>query len=233
MAAIDASNCKIDWSNEPDLDGLRRAYGMIETDVAQAITELTVLAERGSIMSMVYLADIFAAGKRAQKDEAAAVSWYTRAYARGSYIAMYNLGAIYYNSKRYQEAKEIFEAEACMNDTPSMYHLANIYLLQQGSAGDIDKALDLLERAAALGHIYAKKRLALLFISGRFGFWNIFRGFRIYARLPLEGCRMALQNPTSPLLNFGAELPPKSWAGASRDCDSTRGSKRQNERRTG
>jgi hypothetical protein len=47
------------WENEPDIDELRRVYALLSTDASQALAGLRALSERGSVMSMVYLATAY------------------------------------------------------------------------------------------------------------------------------------------------------------------------------
>src|SRR5476649_2460646 len=56
------------WEDEPDLDELRRLGDMLATDPARALSGLKELAGRGSIMSMVYLADAYRRGTGTEID---------------------------------------------------------------------------------------------------------------------------------------------------------------------
>jgi hypothetical protein len=60
------------WEGEPDLPELHDAYGLMATDPVRAVAQLTDLAERGSLMSMVYLAEAYEKGTCVNVDAATA-----------------------------------------------------------------------------------------------------------------------------------------------------------------
>ena len=117
-----------------------------------------------------------------------------------AYIAMFNLGAYYFNRKKFKLAEEVFRDGVSRGDIPSMYHLAKIYLLDNAAVGNVDKARELLERAASAGHVFAKKRLAMLLMCRHYGWRSKLRGIWMYFQAPIEGCKIAIRDPNSPLL---------------------------------
>ena len=164
-----------DGDDEPDLTRLNEAYKLLETDPAKAVKELQGLAELGSLLSMLYL------GWAYQKcagigDIKQAEIWFRRAYEKGSRLAIYHLGHLYLKQQEYAKAHEIFSAGATMDYAPAIYCLGQMYMDGAGISKQPDKARTLLERATALGHVFAKRSLARLLMSGRFGFFSIFKG---------------------------------------------------------
>lgn len=190
----------VDWASEPDLEKLREAQALIGRNTARAIVELRALADRGSVMSIVYLADIFENGRGIDRNDLEAERLYKQAYALGSHIAMFNLGAHYFNRKNYKMADEVFSIGSSRGDSASTYHLARIYLLDRSVPDNVERARKLLEEAASAGHILAKKRLALLLMKERYGWRNKMKGLWMFLKVPCQGCKVALRDLSSPLL---------------------------------
>ena len=63
-----------------------------------------------------------------------------------------------------------------MQYAPAIYCLGQMYVDGTGVSKQPDKGRALLEQATALGHVFAKRGLAKLLMSGQFGFFNTFRG---------------------------------------------------------
>jgi TPR repeat protein len=61
-----------------------------------------------------------------------------------------------------------------------MHMLALMYLRGNGVEKDIDRGHDLLERAAASGHIFSKRNLASLLIRGDYGISKVPRGLLLF-----------------------------------------------------
>ncbi|MGQ0593582.1 MAG: tetratricopeptide repeat protein [Gammaproteobacteria bacterium] len=165
-----------DWENEPDLTRLNEAYGLLETDPTCAVKELQSLAELGSLYSMLYLGWAYQKGTGTRVDTKQAEIWFRRAYQKGSKLAIYYLGHLYLQQQEHSKAHEVFAAGVSMDYAPAIYCLGQMYVDGAGVSQQPDKARALLERATALGHVFAKRSLAKLLISGQFGFFNIFRG---------------------------------------------------------
>lgn len=165
-----------DCENEPDLTRLNEAHGLLETDPARAVKELQSLAELGSLSSMLYLGWAYQKGTGVDVDTKQAEIWFRRAYEKGSKLAIYYLGHLYLGQQEYSKAQEVFAVGASMDYAPAIYCLGQMYVDGAGVSKQPDKARALLEQATALGHIFAKRSLAKLLMSGQFGFFSIFRG---------------------------------------------------------
>jgi TPR repeat protein len=70
--------------NESDLDALRRAYDDLRSDPSRALLQLRDLADRGSVMSMIYLGYARGKGIGSPVDLAEAEKWFKGAYDAGS-----------------------------------------------------------------------------------------------------------------------------------------------------
>ncbi|MHB1304854.1 MAG: tetratricopeptide repeat protein [Acidiphilium sp.] len=183
------------WKQEPDLTQLRYAHDLLTTEPAKALVVLQKLADDGSVMSMIYLAGGFEAGIFGVISLPEAEKWYLRAYENGSYTAQFNLGALYFNSGQYDAAKKIFMNGVSQDDPPSMYWLARIYLRDKGNGESLNRARNLLERAAGRGHFYARRKLSVLTMKGCFGMWKAPRGFCMFLATAVAGIKIARDHP--------------------------------------
>jgi len=165
------------WEREPDQARLNRAAALLVTSPAQALTELQELAENGSVLSMVYLGHAFRNGTGTPIDLGKSEQWYRRAADAGSALAAGILGAYYFDIKQYARAEEFFKMSADRGYLPGMFRLATLYLDEAVIDPQPQKARELLERASALGHAVAKRRLAGLLARGGFGLVQRIRGY--------------------------------------------------------
>jgi TPR repeat protein len=176
----------IDWEKEPDLDSLRLAYSQFAENPEKSLGVLQELASRGSVASMWYLGDAFASGAHLQKDMAQAQFWFAKADEAGWIPAPYMRGRVAFASGDYKKAFDDFSRGASKAHTPAVYRLAMMYKDGRGTNKNITAARDLLELAARHGHLFAKRDLASLHISGVFGRKKAIVGFLMLFRLALD-----------------------------------------------
>jgi TPR repeat protein len=157
------------WQGEPDLRELHHAYGLMATDPARAVAKLTDLAERGSLMSMVYLADAYKKGTGVNVDVEKADELYDRAAKGGSVVALYHLGRGYLDKGQLSKAKEPFKISADKGYLPSVGQLGRMYAKGIGVPEDVNTGREYLERASGEGYVFPKRDLALLLMRGKFG----------------------------------------------------------------
>lgn len=151
------------------------------------------MAKGGSVLSMLYLANNYHRGPRA--DLSKAEKWYRAAYEKGALNSFAGLGAIYFGQGNYAEAKKVFLNGVSRDDGVSMYWLAKIYLKEESHIDRNNEIKELLERAMSLGQIRAKNRLSFLMMGGRYGIKNIPRGIFLYFSSMVDGFRVGLRNP--------------------------------------
>jgi TPR repeat protein len=97
------------WDSEPDLEQLHKAYGLLSTDPEQALVKLRILADRGSLMSMVYIANAYRNGIGVKVDIPQSEYWYTLAANGGSALASYELGRMFLDRNAYSKAEEFLK----------------------------------------------------------------------------------------------------------------------------
>jgi TPR repeat protein len=169
----------IDWTREPDMNALNHAFGLLSRDPEEALVELKALADRGSIGSMLYIAHTY---RKLKGDLLQSNEWFRRAMNAGSLIGSYELGRNYCTAKNYLEALDVLKVGEANDYAPSIHLLGVMYWKGFGVEKDIDKARKLFERAAELGHAYAKRNLGILLLKGHYGPRQVFRGLRLWMR---------------------------------------------------
>jgi len=60
--------------------------------------------------------------------------------------------------------------------SPSLHMMALMELRGQGGPANLTIARDLLEKAVARGHVFSKRNLGLLLMTGQFGLYQVVRG---------------------------------------------------------
>lgn len=159
---------------EPDLERLRHAYSLLRTDHSSAIVELEKLANVGSLMSVLYLADFYARDTNADEEETE--KWLKRAYEQGSARGLICLAAHYEKSGKYADAEKLYLNGISSNDGQSKYRLAKLYMKTNRYSIVSPEIRKLLESAAEQGQARAMRDLWSLHIKGVFGVRNIPKG---------------------------------------------------------
>jgi len=185
------------WANEPDIEQLRRLHALLRTDAARALNGLEGLAERGSLMSMLYIANAFSEGVGVRADPQQSEQWYRKAADCGSMLARYELGRLLLKREEYRAAQEAFERGMSQNHAPSIHMLALMYLRGQGVSKDKRRARELLEKSASLGHVFSKRNLGVLLMSGDFGPTQRLRGVSLFLSALRDAAVVVPRDPTS------------------------------------
>lgn len=182
----------INWETEPDLGSLRQAHSQLAEHPEKSLETLQELASRGSVASMWYLGDAFASGRHLKKDLVQAQFWFTKADETGWIPAPYMRGRVAFASQDYKKAFDDFSRGASKAHTPAIYRLAMMHNGGQGTSINIAIARDLLELAANSGHLFAKRDLARLYISGIFGVKKAVFGYMMLFCLAFDMIHIAI-----------------------------------------
>ena len=139
---------------------------------AVEVERITALAEKGDAAAQCQMGLFYMTGLGVDRDEDKAVEWLNKAAAQNHTQAQYNLG-IYYAKFSDKEAQRLalkWLKEAVKGDfADAQYNLAQLYLnphhpaSREQEAGR--RAISLLTRAAAQGHVGAKAKLKELGIA--------------------------------------------------------------------
>ena len=186
---------------EPDMDRLISAYRLLQTEPGPKVfRELEELAELGSLSSMVYLGCAYQHGMGTEKDMSAAETWFRRGYDSGSKLALYYLGHLYLAKKEYDNAEVVFVSGMKINYSPAIFCLGCMYLEGTGVIKQPDQARILFEKASGLGHVFAKRFLAKMYLSGRYGIFFFLKGVLLLVGAMKDFLVIAKSDPDSDLL---------------------------------
>ena len=171
-----------------------------EGDYDNAFKKYEVLANQGSVDSQIFLGWMYQQGIGTNQDFNEAENWYNKAASCDSAEALFYLGKL--NAVRGDEtsARKFYEDSAKHSYSPALFRLGWYYEFGKGIPKDINKALDYYTSASNLGHIFAKKHLAILLIKGARGFFNIFYGVLLLLQVLITGPFIGAKDPHSDIV---------------------------------
>ena len=161
----------------------------------EAYASLSKLAEAGDGSANLHLGWINQKGLGRQVDLTKAEQHYLSAYKHGVPEAQYYLGCLYRSMGRYQEALRHLEEAASQGHPSAAYWVHVIYNDGEGVTKDSGRAVQYLQKASDLGHIFAKRDLAKRAIRGEFGLAKIPSGFCALISNAINGASIASANP--------------------------------------
>lgn len=194
----------IDWDKEPDLAALQHAIDVTLVDPSEGEVLLRALVEKGSAHAMLHLGYLYDIRLKdgGDPDLCEAEHWYRMACEAGSPEAAFYLGCLYLKTKNNDQAREAFEIGARRGYAPCLFYLGRIYRDGWGVEAQCDRAREMFERAASLDHLYAKRALGRMLLSGRFGFWGRFKGLRLVLVAAIDATKEIQKNPDSERLKM-------------------------------
>lgn len=176
MAHIYEYHFECDLNGEPDLDRLYCAINAIETNPNFAMAEFKDLADAGSTQSMVYLGYLYGSGIGVEKSPKSGEMWYKKAELSGSIEARYRLSNVFIYQGRFKEALDLLKILENVGYTPGLYSLGAMYMRGQGVDKDMNLARKYWSFASERGHLIARRDLASVYLTGKFGFLNLIKG---------------------------------------------------------
>ena len=179
-----------------------------------AMTKFLNLAARGSLAALLNLGWMHAKGLGVPVEDAAAEAYYRQALEAGEVRANYHLGWLYRRLGDPASATNFFEAGA-ERDLRSTYRAGFAYLFGEGVEIDLEKARQYLERAASLGHIFARRRLGLCYLKGTFGKSQLGLGIKIVLKVFIDFPKIVRLDPGSDRVDPAKrENAPFRWRGS-------------------
>ncbi|HEX8193614.1 MAG TPA: hypothetical protein VF552_12025 [Allosphingosinicella sp.] len=124
-----------------------------------ALRELLVLADRGSVYALLALGYMCETGAAGTPDMAAARSYYERAADAGSASACFELGRVLRAEGEETKARVMLQAGAERGDMSCMSRLGQMLMEGRGGPADRVSGRAWLEKAAAQGHVFARRTL--------------------------------------------------------------------------
>lgn len=136
---------------------------------APKMTELIEKAQKGDSAAQLELAIKYRDGKGVEKNNAEALRWGHMAADQGNADAMDFIGFMYFRGVAVPHDADIaigyFKA-ASKKSAGAAWNLGQCYFAALGVPQDIPKALELWEKAAAMGHGRAASTAAMTYLSG-------------------------------------------------------------------
>lgn len=161
---------------EPDLKRVHDARKNLRENPHRAIQELSWLASRGSVWSMVCLGEAYAKGRGVAADPVCAATWFTRAADNGSDLARHLLAKLYLRAGAADKAIHALRCGEARNYAPSIYVLGRLYFWGTGLERSPVLGAQYFERAMKLGNLPAKAALAKYLLIGQFSVPAFLRG---------------------------------------------------------
>jgi TPR repeat protein len=179
-----------------------RAYYAIEKgDYEKARSLLEPVAARNSAYSLMTLGWLFESGNLGPPDGQTALSYYKRAASQGSAEANQRLGRLLLEQGNEKEAQAAFEHGAESGNISCMFWLGKAMLSGRGGAIDTGLGTEWLERAAAHGHLLAKRALLGLAIRNSDSIFTRSLMWLQIVSLAFHVGKAAWKNPDDDILN--------------------------------
>lgn len=157
---LNSDECRSALKKLFDRDIEQLAVQAIEAkEYEEAVHLLQPLLERNSTYALITLGWIYETGATGKTDKDVAREYYERAATNGSAPAYFELGRLLLGRGEELEARSALEAGAERGDIPSMSKLGKMMIDGRGGPTNIESGTAWLEKAAAQGHIIAKRTL--------------------------------------------------------------------------
>lgn len=166
----------------------------------EALDEYRKLVDEGSVAAQLRIGWLYQEGLGVSRDLEEAYRWYKKAADTNYPAGQFYVGVLYWLQKKYEKAFEWFEKAAAQDYVPAIFRLGEAYQFGEGVGVDRDRANNYFERAAAMGHLLARRKIAVNMIKGNGGITNIPRGLFMFARFMKDTYRLASDDPDSNLI---------------------------------
>ena len=185
----------VDARNDPFLAEYGRARSLLfGSDWRRGLDEMEGLAHRGSLMSMLFVADAMRVPWGYEQDLPEAEAWFRVAVESGSARGLFGLGLTHLQMGRFSDAIQDLEAAIARDFPPAYNALAGMHFRGDGVPIDRQRALGLWRRGASLGHLGAKRDLIHELIHGRYGLLGRVEGILKVLPLAIEIVRIRNAN---------------------------------------
>ena len=134
------------------------------------------LANRGYPACRAYAGWMLYEGVGVEKDRERAIDCFRQAAEEGSREGMFYLGRVLTAKGQHADAIPWYQEAAALRYPPALYRLGIAHLEGTGVVRNRGLGLELLQQAASAGNVLAKRKIAIEFISGRFGIRRVFAG---------------------------------------------------------
>lgn len=156
-------NLSREWDDEPLGEKLWDALQLIEHDNSAGLEEIQNLAERGSVLSMMYLGHALYSGRYGlQKDMKQGELWLKKAADLGSIEACYGLAKRLQEAGRGEDSIKFFRQAAERGYPPAMFLMGLFYYEGRNVEKNLEVARSYFQRAQDAGHVWSAMWVARL-----------------------------------------------------------------------
>jgi TPR repeat protein len=185
-------------AKEPDLGSIENARLFFETGKYEEAFSAYVRLADTSYGRAIYLrlGWMYEFGMGTEKDVRKAEYWYQKAAKSGIPAGYYALAGMCFRAGLSNQVKIYMEHAAEEGYAPALFHLGQMYRFGKGVAVDEARAYEFYEKAAARGHVFARRAIAQRMIRGYFGLWRVPIGLLTVIKIMWDGYRLHVNNPT-------------------------------------
>jgi TPR repeat protein len=153
-----------------------------------AMVGFQALENKGVVQAKTYMGFIYERGLGVPADSAAAERYYRQAAEQNDILSQRYLARLLKEEGRNEEALTWYLKAAEGGSASDEYWLYMMYKRGIAAAANANNAMKHLEKSASMGHIFAKRDLALAYLRGSFGVSGRLRGLpmllMIFCRFP-------------------------------------------------
>ncbi len=210
LEALLPENVAMALRDEPDAAGFLEAYSMLDRQPVEALRRLEMLADQGSLLSLVFLGDAYLYGRGVDPDVERGKAYLFKAAKAGSIEASFRLARFLGRNGDTEESIDALRKLAERGYSPAMYLLGWRYYRGIGVDEDPVAAFHYWKMADRNGHLLARQHLLHTYRSGRCGV-----GKRILGYLGMVGfipvfVKYKMKHPNSDRLRqWAINSPPE------------------------
>jgi len=164
-------------------------YALLSSDREAGLSQLKALAERGSIMSMIYIGYAIEGQLKSNESYDDVLKWYRMAAESNFPFSVYSYSRALHKSKRFHEELQALESDSLKNYAPALNQLAELYRNGTYVYKDLKKAEILYRQSMDMGHLFARRGLASFYATGLDGIAKIPYGIFLFLTCFPAFCR--------------------------------------------
>lgn len=201
MTSNIGENLAREWASDSCRQELWDLVGLAESDPDSAVEEMNRLAQKGSILSMVFLGDAYLVGRwGVTKDPDLGEHWLRRSAAGGSIEGAYHLARHLLGRGDYEAALDEYRRLASYGFSPAAFVLGALHYKGEIVAKDVRKALEYFREAGRLGHLPSRHWISYILMNNDMGFISWLHGLAKRVSLVIPFVKTKVMYPESDCL---------------------------------
>ncbi len=176
------------------LDSLKAHQLLNDKRYGEAHSILTKLAEAGSAWAHQGLGSLYWYGHGVRKDRSQSLVHYEAAYDGGEHSVVNTIGDLHFKAGHPEKALEWFRKESD-RPTSSLYGQYKVLKTSPNLRSHAGEADEILKSAAAAGHVFARREMAIRMMKGQKTMGTRLQGLRAWFRLFPDALRLVRNDP--------------------------------------